>query len=162
MEKQFISLEDIQELKKKRFSLWFFIGAIFLFLLAFAFLAFSLQTRASQRLWIVLGTVLTSLGLLVVAYVLIKMMMPLQKYLAFSQQALAHSRIISKVKITGICKDIESYDGFKTRSVEGEEVDEKTKFHFRYDGTSEASFRVSSVYEIETYDDVIVRAKEVL
>lgn len=161
MEKQFISLEEIQGLKKKRFSLWLFIGVTFLILLGFVVLAFSLQTRSSQTFWIILGTVLTSLWLLVTAYVLIKMMAPLQKYLVFSRMALTHSRIVFKVKIMGICNDIESYDGFKTRAIEGEEVDEKTKLHLRHEGTSNVTFQVGSVYEIEAYDDVIVRIKEV-
>lgn len=160
MERQLISLKEIEALQKKRFFLWVFAALSFLVLFGFVVLAFSLQNRSTQRLWIILGTVVTSLWLIVMAYLFLKMMLPLNKYLSFSRKALSHERSVAKVKITGICRDIESYDGFKTRCVEGVEVDEKSKLHFRYEGTSDLDLKVGSVYEIESYDDLIVRIKE--
>lgn len=161
METNFISLTEIEQLKKKRFSLWVFVAITVTLLAGFAVLAYCLQNRSSQRIWIVAGTIVTSLWLFMVAYVLIKMMGPLDKYLRFSRKALSKQRIVNQIKIVRIYGNVESYDGFKTLAIEGTEVDEKTRIRCRYEATTPISLKIGSTYEVETFDDVIVRIKEI-
>lgn len=161
MEKSLISIDGLKKLYQSRKALIFFVGGLSLFWLLFTILVFLFQTRSTQTIWIVAGTIVTSLWLIVLSYVFIKMMAPLKKYTVFSEEALSRNRLVNDIKISEICKDIETYKGFKTCLVKGVEIDDGTTLRLRYEATSDVDFGVGKTYEIESYDDVIVAYKEI-
>jgi len=160
MEINLISLEEIKALRKKRDGLFAFILGTFLALAVFTLLAYLLQNRSTQSLWIIGGTILTSVWLIVVAYVFLKMLSPLCHYLKFSQTALSRTRRINAVRVDSLGSEIETFDGFKAKLLEGKEVDELTLLHYRYEASADLKLKTGHIYEIETFDDVIVRARE--
>src|SRR5574344_462743 len=114
MEVKLISLEGIQALKKQKRNLWIFVAFISALWIAFTLCAFLIQNRSTQHLWIILGTVITSLWLIALGYVFTKMYAPLKHYEAFSIQALSKERIINNVRICELHQEVETYKGFRT------------------------------------------------
>lgn len=160
MEISLISLEEIKTLKKKKAWLLFFILGTLLALLAFAAAAYGFQNRSTGTLWIAGGTVLTSLWLIASGFVFLKMLSPLDHYLRFSVKALSQNRPINQVRIDSVSNSIETYNGFKTIMVVGKEIDEFTILHYRLEASADCQLKKGRIYEIEAYDDVIVRVKE--
>lgn len=160
MDIELISLKSLHEGQKKKRRIWFFLVFGSLLLVAFTVVAYRFQNRSSQTLWIVFGSVLTWLWLIVIGYMVIKMLAPLDHYLQFMQEALSKPRVVNDVKVTILRKDIETYRGFRTLSIEGIEADEETQMTYRYEASETCPFQVGRVYEIEAYDDVVVRLRE--
>lgn len=155
-----MSLGEIKALKKKRTALWVFLIGTLLALAVFVLLAYLFQNRPTQTIWIAFGTVLTSIWLIVAAYVILKMLSPLSHYLKFSKTALSRKRQINAVRVDSLGSGIETYDGFKTRLLEGKEIDELTLMHYRYEASADLDLKIGHVYEIEAFDGVIVRMRE--
>lgn len=160
MEQNIISLAEIASLKKKRLLLWLSLGAAFAFWLLFTVFCFIFQTRETQTIWIFLGTVVTSLWLTLSGYALIKMLGPLSKYLTFCLRVLSKSRPIDYVRIIETDEEPETFRGFKTHFLVGSKIDEPQNLRFRYEASYPLSVKSDAVYEIESYDGVIVRLKE--
>jgi len=160
MEIRLISLEEIKALKKKRAKLLAFVIGTFLVLAVFTLLAYRFQNRSTQSLWIIGGTILTSVWLIVSAYVFLKMLSPLNHYLKFSKTALSRTRRINAVRVDSLGSEIATFDGFKTKLLDGKEIDELTLLHYRYEASVDLKLKVGHVYEIEAFDDVIVRVRE--
>lgn len=162
MEVKLISLEGIEALKKQKRKLWIFVILLSIGWVFFTVCAFVFQNRSTQFLWIVLGTIITSLWLITLSYVFTKMYAPLKHYEAFSTQALSKERVINSVRVCKLPKEIETYKGFRTLTLDGEEVDEANrKMIFRYESSADVHLEVGRVYEVEAYDDVVVRIKEI-
>jgi hypothetical protein len=160
MEIILISLEEIKILKKKRKGLLVFFFGTFLVLAVFGLFAYLFQNRSTQMIWIVCGTFLTSLWLIVIAYVFLKMLSPLQHYLKFSKTALSGSRQINSVRVDSLGAENETFDGFKTKFLEGKEVDKLTLMHYRYEASADLKLKAGRIYEIEAFDGVVLRVKE--
>jgi hypothetical protein len=161
MEVKLISLEGIQALKKQKRNLFLFVGGTALIWAAFVVCLFLFQTRATQYLWIALGTVVTSLWLILLGYVFTKMYAPLNHYEKFSVEALSKERVINTVRVCQVHEEVQTYKGFRTLTLDGEEVDEQNrKMIFRYEFSEAVTLQVNHVYEVEAYDDVVVRIRE--
>jgi hypothetical protein len=162
MEVKLISLEGIEALKKQKRNLWIFVSLLSAGWVAFTIGAFVFQNRSTQLLWIILGTIITSLWLIILGYVFTKMYAPLRHYVAFSIEALSKERVINNVRVCELHEEVETYKGFRTLTLDGEEVDEENrKMIFRYEANAEVHLEVGHVYEVEAYDDVVVRIKEI-
>lgn len=163
MEVKLISLEGIASLKKQKRNLWIFVGLLSALWVTFTVCAFLFQNRSTQHLWIVLGTVITSLWLIVLGYVFTKMYAPVKRYEAFSIEALSKERVINNIRVAELHNEVETYKGFRTLTLDGEEVDEENrKMIFRYENNADVHLVVGHVYEVEAYDDVVVRIKEIV
>ncbi|MFA6620516.1 MAG: hypothetical protein WCS90_05260 [Bacilli bacterium] len=162
MEVKLISLEGIEALKKQKRKLWIFVILFSLGWVAFTVCAFVFQNRSTQLLWIVLGTIITSFWLITLGYTFTKVYAPLRHYEAFSIQALSKERVINSVRVCELHKEAETYKGFRTLIFDGEEVDEANrKMIFRYEDSADIHLEAGRVYEVEAYDDVVVRIKEI-
>ncbi len=160
MEISLISLDGIKALKKKRGRLWGFLGGLAALLAAFVGVAYAFQTRATQNLWIGAGAMVTAVILIIGAYVIAKMLTPLNHYLAFSIQALSSLREVDDVRLDAQSLDVETFRGFPTKQLFGYKVDEGSLLRYRYEATAAVPFLAGKVYEIEAFDEVIVRLKE--
>jgi hypothetical protein len=161
MEISLISLKSIAQLRQSKKKLWFCLGGIALLWIIFTVLAFVFQNRLTQHLWIAFGSVVTSLCFIVSAFIVAKIYAPIRHYQRFSEEALSHERIINKVRISRLDSDSQTYKGFKTLGFEAEEVDEgNRKLFFRYEETAKPVLEVGHTYEVEAFDDIVVRIKE--
>ncbi|MCR4562034.1 MAG: hypothetical protein K5694_02370 [Bacilli bacterium] len=159
MNTELISLHEIELLNKKKRLLLVLMVVILVLVAGLLTMGLLLQNRSTQLFWIVGGASVSSILLIIDAYILTKMFLPLRAYGKFSYQALSHTREVKKVKIEAICTEIITFRGFKTYQIRGIEVDDERNVVCSYEQSSGLHLEEGETYIIETYDDVIVAVR---
>lgn len=125
---------------------------------AFATLVFLFQSRATQYIFITIGTLLSVLFLVSETYVLFMVIMPLREFLNFANKAMSRTRYRNRVEVIGTVDKTETYLGMETKSLEVSEIDEGKIWRIRYLTGSSFTPEIGDRYLIESFDDVVLRA----
>lgn len=160
METDFISLASLEKAKKKLKLLISLMVSIAVLFAAYCVMAGLLQNRSTQYLWIGLGTAVTTIFLLVEAYILLMVVGPLRSYMKFAKKALSRKRFLNKIRVIGTKKKSETYLGIETYTLTVEELDEKTVWDVRYPIREGFDPEIGEEYLIESFDEVILRAEK--
>jgi hypothetical protein len=160
MKQSLISLEDLRAADRK--NAWLIAFEVFLVMAmgAATALIYVFQSRATQTIFIWVGSIIYILVLTVFFYVLFMMIRPLGSYRRFMRKALSKPRPLNDVSVLSLSKERETYKGFPCFSLRVRELDEGTVWNVRYESSTPIDIKMGGVYEIETYDEVLCAIKE--
>jgi hypothetical protein len=160
MEKELIGENELNALKKKNTGLIVFFILWTLLIAGWITLVFLLQNRSTEYLWLYLGAIVTTLLIVVLLYVFTKMATPLWAYMKFMAKCESKDHQINDVTIVEEQTATITYQGILTKQLNVKEVDEGNIWTVSYQADEKLELKKGKTYQIETYDDVLIRIKE--
>ncbi|MCI1244565.1 MAG: hypothetical protein LKG11_01210 [Bacilli bacterium] len=160
MKQSLISLENLTAANRKNAWLIAFEAFLIAALGAATALIYVCQTRATQTIFIWVGSIIYILILTIFFYVLFMMIRPLGSYRRFMRRALSKPRPLNDVSVLSLSEERETYKGFPCFSLRVKELDEGTIWNVRYESSAPIDAKIGGIYEIETYDEVLCAIKE--
>jgi len=160
MEKELIGPESTRKLEKQNILL-LVLGIAWLLLIGgWIAIVFLFQTRTYEYLWIVIGSLVTTLFVTVFLYVLFKASIPLWAMLRFAHKAAKKDHVINDVVVVSLDPELETYKGILVHSITVREIDEGTVWKIRYEAEAGVLIEAGKHYAVETYDEVLLRIRE--